>query len=76
MILKQIFIDAIGTGELITVIYSAGHAPGAKRRLIPLALDEQHLRALDDGIGKPKLFFLSKIEIVADDYDAPWARDI
>lgn len=37
--------EALGSGEIITVIYHGGHAPGTKRMLMPLSVDNGHLFA-------------------------------
>ena len=65
--LEQLLADAIGTGEVIRIVYHGGSRPGAVREVCPMAVVGDELRAHDLAAGIAKVFLLSKLEIT----DAP-----
>lgn len=58
--------EAIGTGELIGIIYSGGSRPGAHREIIPLQIDGDRVRARCYASNAVKVFMLHKIELKAE----------
>lgn len=65
-------IEAAGTGEVLTVIYHGGRAPGHKRRIAILKADGDVLHVHEIPSTVPKTYMASKTQIVADDDPAPW----
>lgn len=55
--------DAIGTGEVVGIVYNGGSQPGAYREIIPLQIVERQVRAKCRMSNKAKVFNLDKIEI-------------
>ena len=54
---------AIGTGELIGIVYHGGSQPGAFREIAPLQIDADKVRARCYSSNAVKVFSLSKIEL-------------
>jgi hypothetical protein len=74
--LRQKLSEAATNGEFLTCIYHGGHAPGTKRRLLPLRVLDGRTYAITDRDSTPKTYLLSKISQVADDAPVPWAHDV
>jgi hypothetical protein len=65
--LQQLLAAAIGTGEVIRIVYHGGSRPGSVRDVRPLSVTPEALRAQDIASGLDRTFLLEKIEIT----DAP-----
>jgi hypothetical protein len=63
--------SAVDNGEVLTVIYHGGTQPGTKRQIAPVGLVGEHLRALALPQEETRTYFVDKLQIVSDDYDAP-----
>lgn len=61
--IKQTMLDAIATGEVITIIYHGGSEPGSVRMISPVKVDEKIVMAQCLTSNKVKGFSLSKIEL-------------
>jgi hypothetical protein len=59
--------EAIGTGELISIIYHGGSEPGTARMILPIKIEGDKVRARCYTSNKVKAFSLEKIELAADD---------
>jgi hypothetical protein len=68
--------EAIETGELLTVIYHGGHAPGAKRKILPRRIHEDLVYAKDFGETQIKSYKLDRMEISSDDAPAQWTHEL
>lgn len=68
--------NAIEDGEILTVTYSGGHSPGAKRRILPIRIAGQLLYARSGKSMAIKTYHLNGIGVVEDDFPAPWAEEI
>lgn len=55
--------EAIGTGELITIIYHGGSQPGTVREIFPLQINDNMVQARCYSSNKVKTFDINKIEI-------------
>lgn len=55
--------QAIGTGELIGIVYHGGSRPGAFREIAPLQIDADKVRARCYTSNAVKVFSLGKIEL-------------
>ena len=64
---EQTLKDAIGTGELINIVYYGGSEPGAARMIAPLSVKQGKVRAKCYKTGQVKEFFLDKIAIAGDE---------
>lgn len=76
MTLAEHLKNAIETGELLTVIYHGGHAPGAKRKILPRRLHEDLVYAKDFGETQIKSYKLDRIELSSDEAPAPWTHEL
>lgn len=56
--------EAIGTGEILKVIYQGGSQPGSLREISPISIKDGKVRARCFSSNAVKLFVLEKIEIV------------
>ncbi len=56
--------SAIGTGEVISIIYHGGSHPGSVRDMLPLNLYEDKVWALCVHTNTKKSFKLSRIELI------------
>lgn len=65
--IKKILEDAIGTGEIITIIYHGGSEPGTSRMISPIKVDNGIVRARCLTTNKVKGFSIDKIELSASD---------
>ena len=61
--LRKILEEAIGTGELITIIYHGGSEPGSRRMISPIKVDDKIVRARCLTSNKVKGFSIDKIEL-------------
>lgn len=68
--------NAIEDGEILTVTYAGGHSPGAKRRILPIRIAGKLLYARSGKSLVIKTYHLDGIEVVDDDFPAPWAEEI
>lgn len=66
------FTEAAKDGELLTVVYSGGHHPGSKRRILPIRVAGHLLYARDHSSLAVKTYRLDGLSIVQDDFSAPW----
>lgn len=58
--------EAIGTGELLTIVYHGGSQPGSVREILPLQITETKLRARCYSSNAVKQFLIEKIEVCKD----------
>lgn len=59
--------DAIGTGELVNIIYHGGSEPGTARMILPIKIEGDKVRARCYISNKVKAFTIEKIEFASDD---------
>jgi hypothetical protein len=59
--------EAIGTGELINIIYHGGSEPGTARMILPIKIEGDKVRAKCYTSNKVKSFSLEKIEFAGDE---------
>jgi hypothetical protein len=57
--------DAIGTGEIVRIIYHGGSHPGSSREIAPIAIDGTKVRARCYDSNAVKEFKIDKIELVS-----------
>lgn len=58
--------NAIGTGEVITIIYHGGSKPGSTREIIPLQINGNKVRARCYTSNAVKTFNIDKIQLCGD----------
>jgi hypothetical protein len=58
---------AIGTGELVNIIYHGGSEPGAARMIMPIAIKGEKVRAKCYKTNLVKEFYIDKIVLADDD---------
>lgn len=64
------------TGEILTVIYHGGHAPGTKRRIIPRRLLNHTVYVKELGASSTiKIYRIDLIELCDDNAPVPWANE-
>ena len=63
MKIEETLHDAIGTGELITIIYHGGSQPGATREILPIKITGNKLRARCYTSNAVKTFVIDRIEL-------------
>lgn len=61
--IKKTLHDAIGTGELINIIYSAGSEPGTSRMIMPFKFKDDKIMAKCYMSNTVKTYFLEKITL-------------
>lgn len=66
------FTEAAKDGEMLTVVYSGGHHPGSKRRILPIRVAGHLLYARNYSSLAVKTYRLDSLSIVQDDFNAPW----
>jgi hypothetical protein len=76
MTLAEHLQNAIETGELLTVIYHGGHAPGTKRKILPRRLHEDLVYAKDFGETQIKSYRLDRMELSFDDAPVKWMHEV
>jgi hypothetical protein len=76
MTLVQSLQEAVETGELLTAVYHGGHAPGAKRKILPRRIHDGLVYAKDFGETLVKTYKLDRMEIASDDSAAPWIHEV
>lgn len=64
---ERALVDGIENGEWFEVIYHGGSNPGARRRIAPISVSDNKVRARCYTSNAVKLFALSKIEILESD---------
>lgn len=62
----QLLLAALNTKSPIEIIYHGGSQPGTKRRVIPIKVTMEEIRAIDIATNKRKVFLLKKIEMPAE----------
>lgn len=69
------FKESAGTGEVLIVIYMAGHFPGHKRRIVidSVNTDENLMQVRENG--KIKTYRIETTRIVDENYAAPWIKN-
>jgi hypothetical protein len=67
--LQPDIVEAISTGEILTVVYHGGSQPGTKRQISPIKITTGKVYARDLVSGSVKWFAIEKLEIV--DADSP-----
>ena len=67
--LEDKLMEAMETGEILTIVYQGGSHPGAPRQIQPRSIFDDKIRALDVQSGRNKQYLIQKIRIV--DGDAP-----
>lgn len=68
--------DAVEDGEVLTVIYSRGHSPGAKRRIRPVRVAGHIVYARSVPSMVIKSYRLDSLAVVEDSNPAPWIDDV
>lgn len=63
---------AIEDGEFLTVVYLGGHAPGQKRRILPIRIAQHILYARSAQSMLVKSYLLEKVSVVSEDHPAQW----
>ena len=58
---------AIGTGELVNIIYHGGSEPGTARMILPIKIEGDKVRAKCYVTNKVKVFNLEKMELALSD---------
>ena len=66
------FIEAAKDGEILTVVYSGGHDPGSKRKILPIRVAGHLLYARNQSTLAVQTYRLDGLSIVQDDFSAPW----
>lgn len=66
------FAEIAGSGELITVIYKGGLAPGTKRKILVRTLNSHSMEVVEYPSHAPKTYLVDKTMIVQDDHPALW----
>lgn len=61
--IKAILQTAIGTGELINIVYNGGSEPGKSRMILPIKIEDNKLRARCYVTEAVKVFNIDKITI-------------
>jgi hypothetical protein len=69
------FADIAGTGEVITVIYKGGSAPGTKRKILVRKMQSESMEVVEYPRRAPKTYLVEKTTVVHDDHTAPWMPD-
>lgn len=69
---NEILIGAAGTGQLLTVVYQGGRAPGHKRRILIRSVDDDEMQVREFPAETPKTYLMTRTAVVADDHPAPW----
>jgi len=66
--------EAIGTGEILSIIYHGGSQPGTTRKILPLKITGNKVRARCYTSNAVKTFVIEKIELCPDQVSspAPW----
>ena len=64
MAIKQVLSEAIGTGEILTIIYNGGSQPGAQRQISPIKISGPIVVARCLSSDEIKKFSIPKIEIL------------
>lgn len=65
--IKQILSAAIGTGELINIIYHGGSEPGAARMILPIEITGDKIRARCHKTNQVKSFQIGKMALSPSD---------
>lgn len=61
--LRDMFGQAVSTGEVLRIVYHGGSQPGSVREVRPISVTDDELFAHDLASGESKTFKLAKIEI-------------
>jgi hypothetical protein len=69
---SEILIEAAGTGQLLTVIYQGGRAPGFKRRILIRSVEDDEMQVREFPAETPKTYLVSRTTVVGNDHPAPW----
>lgn len=72
---NTVFIEACGTGEVLTVIYDGGTHPGLKRRIVITNVEDDRLTVREVGNTTPKTYLFGKTQLADDDDPSPWAPE-
>jgi hypothetical protein len=67
--------DITGTGEVITVIYYGGSAPGTKRKILVRKMQSESMEVVEYPRRAPKTYLVEKTSVVQDNHPAPWMPD-
>lgn len=70
-----VFVEACGTGEVLTVIYDGGTHPGLKRRIVVTNIEDDRLTVREVGNTTPKTYIVGKTRFVDDDYPSQWVPE-
>ena len=62
---------AIGTGEIVTIVYMKGSQPGTKRDVVPRAVTQEDLRAFCLAANELRNFKMEHVRLVEPNADAP-----
>lgn len=65
--IKQTLQNAIGTGELINIIYNGGSEPGKSRMIMPINIEGNKIRARCYTTNTVKSFNIEKITLAQSD---------
>jgi len=69
---EEIFTASAGTGEMLTVIYQRGRAPGHKRRIAISSIEGDDLQVREYPSGLPRTYLISQTVLVDEHHPAPW----
>ena len=72
---KEKLQEAIGTGEILTIIYHGGSQPGSTREILPIKLTDNKVRARCYTSNAVKTFVIGKIELCHDQITTPSTWD-
>ncbi len=67
MEIQNVLEKALETGEVITVIYHGGSQPGTRRKITPVELYKNSIRARCYASNEVKKFLLDKLGLCDDD---------
>jgi hypothetical protein len=63
--------DAIGSGEIVTIVYMSGSQPGTKRDVQPRTVTRSHLGAVCLEANERRTFLMEHVRVVASDAEFP-----
>lgn len=69
---QALLVEAAGTGEVLTVIYSGGRAPGTKRKIVVRSVDDDEMGVREFPSETFKTYLVSRTMVVDQDNPAPW----
>lgn len=67
----DVLCDAIGSGEIVTIVYMSGSQPGTKRDVQPRTVTRSHLGAVCLETNERRTFLMEHVRVVAPEADYP-----